>query len=296
MSVLITGSSGFIGSRLARMLVSHNIEVELFDVVDGKDICNIDTVRKSVAGKETVFHLAAVADVNEAKKHPLRTLATNVKGTWNMAMACMEYDVDMFFASTCAVYGNQKRHPVSELSTPNPAELYASSKLAGEDVVRGFHNTYGLPYNIMRFATVYGEGTKPSLGTHILMGQAIRGEPITVHGDGKQTRALTYILDIVDGITALYESGRINSTWNIATDEEVSALRMAQDIKKITGSKSEIIFVPQRTGQTFKESIATAKMEAEVGWSANTSWKDGLLRMYEWFRSTNQVSNKYDIV
>ncbi len=293
-SILITGGRGFIGSQLMRRL-SEKYEVESFDIADGQDLRNLEQVRKAVKGKFAVFHLAAVADLNWARAHPLETMQINVQGTWNVAYACEEYRTRLFFASTCCIFGNQRVHPATEESLPNPAEIYACSKLAGEYIIKGFHHTYGLEYNLMRFATIYGEGTRPALATHIFLGQALRGEPLTVHGDGKQTRTLTYIGDLVDAVIALYHSGRINGVWNMSNTEEISATKMAEDIKEITGSKSKIVFIPQRVGQTYRESISADKMMKEVGWKAKVGWDEGIRRMYQWFVSTNQIENTYQI-
>jgi len=292
--ILVTGANGFIGSKLIERLAKDN-DVESFDnsIESYHDLRNLSWVRKAIEGKDVVFHLAAVADLNWARVHPIETMEINVKGTWNVAYACKEYGAKLYYASTCCTYGNQKAHPEDETMLPNPSEIYACSKLAGENVIKGFHFTYELQYNMMRFATIYGEGTRPALGTHIFLGQAIRGEPITIHGDGKQTRTLTYITDLVDAITSLYESGRMNDVWNMSTEEEVSANQMAESIKAITKSESKIVYISQRVGQTFKESISAEKMKNEVGWQARIKWQDGITKMFQWFIDTQQVDNIY---
>lgn len=294
MNVLVTGSAGFIASKLVDRLKEDPLNyVEGFDLTKGQDLCNMGQVKRAVEYKDVVFHLAAVADLNWARVHPDETELINVRGTWNVAQACSKFGAQLFFASTCCTFGEQKVHPSTEESLPNPGEIYACSKLAGENLIKGVHHTYGLDYNMMRFATIYGPGTRPALATHIFMGQALRGEPITVHGDGKQTRTLTYVDDLVDGIIALWKSDKINDVWNLSTEEEVSAIQMAEDIKRITESRSEIVFIPQRVGQTYRESISAEKMRREVGWEAKTSWKCGIQHMYRWFVETNQVVNKY---
>ncbi len=293
-TILITGGAGFIGSHLRKRL-AKNHDVECFDSALGVDLRNMSQVCRAAKGNSVVFHLAAIADLNWARLHPIETMDINIKGTWNVAYACMEAGAKLFFASTCCCYGNQPVHPVNEETLPNPAEIYACSKLAGENIIRGFHLSYGLQYNLMRFATIYGEGTRSALATHIFLGQALRGEPITVHGDGSQTRTLTHISDLVDGIAGLYESGRMNDVWNLTATEEISALRMAENIKAITGSKSEIMFIPQRIGQTFRESISAEKMKREIGWQSKVKWDDGIRRMYRWFIDTNQLETVYKV-
>jgi nucleoside-diphosphate-sugar epimerase len=217
----------------------------------------------------------------------------NIKGTWNIAYACSKHDIPLYYASTCCVYGQQKVHPSTEESKPNPSEIYACSKLAGENVIMGYHHTYGLKYNFMRFATIYGEGCRCALGTHIFMGQALRGEPITVHGNGKQTRTLTYVGDLIDAIYMLYKSKKMNGIWNLTNEREISANEMVYVAKNITKSKSPIVYIPQRVGQTFKEQISAQKMLKEVGWKAKVDFEEGMARQYKWFVANNEVKNIY---
>jgi nucleoside-diphosphate-sugar epimerase len=224
------------------------------------------------------------------------TAEINVNGTRNIALACEKSGAKLYFASTCGVYGNQNHHPIDETDTPNPTEVYAQSKLAGESVIRKVGVVSDkLRYTIMRFATVYGPGTKPSLGTHIFFRQAVKGEPITIHGDGSQTRTLTYVDDLIDAVITLYQVGLSGTfgTWNIANEEEVSARKMAETIKSVTRSKSELIFISQRSGQTTHESISTDKIYRDTGWKAKVSWNDGVRLMYKWFRETGQENNVY---
>lgn len=291
--ILITGGRGFIGSKLTEALTKLGDDCETFDMVNGQDLRNPGQVAEFVRGKKCVFHLAAVADLNWARAHPEETMDINVKGTWNVALACHEYKARLYYASTCCVFGHQNNHPTDETALPNPAEIYACSKLAGEDVIKGFHHTYGLEYNFMRFATIYGEGTRPALGTHIFFGQALRGEPITVHGKGTQTRTLTHVDDLVSAIVALYKSDKVNDVWNMSNTEEISAFKMAVDIKVLTGSNSPIKFIPQRIGQTMKEIISVDKIKREIGWEPQITWQEGLERMYKWYLDTGQVHNHY---
>jgi nucleoside-diphosphate-sugar epimerase len=211
-----------------------------------------------------------------------------------VAESCVKHQAKLFYASTCCVYGNQEVHPVTEKTLPNPAEIYACSKLAGEQVIRGFGLMYSLPYNFMRFATIYGPGLRPALGVHIFLGQALRGEPITVHGRGEQTRTLTYIDDLIDGIIALQTSGKENESWNLTAEREISAMEMAKVAKEIASSDAPIVLVPQRPGQTFKEQISAQKMKDLTGWVAKTSFEDGMAKTFEWFKETGQIAYKYE--
>lgn len=283
MIIMVTGSSGFIASKLVNRLLSEGHHVKLFDKTIGNDILDLEMTKRAIKGMDVVFHLAAIADLNWAREHPLETYDINVTGTRNVAWACHEYDARLYYASTVCCYGNQKVHPSTEETLPNPSEIYACTKLAGENIIKGIHHTYGLDYNLMRFATIYGPGAREALATSIFLKQALRGEPITVHGDGKQTRTLTYVDDLVDAQISLLNSEKVNEIWNMSAGEGISALRMAEDIKRLTKSDSPIVHVEQRVGQTFKEVISSEKMERETSWKAKTSWEDGIAKMLDWY-------------
>ena len=278
--ILVTGGSGFIGTKLVESLRALGNEVSTFSTAQGKDIRNISQVREAIQHKDTVFHLAAIVNLNKLKENPTEAMEINIQGTWNIAEACSRYKAKLYYASTCGVYGNQKQYPITEEAPPNPTEIYTCSKLAGENVIEGFHHTYGLEYIIMRFATIYGEGARPATGIHTLFRQALRNEPITIHGDGKQTRTLTYIDDLISGIIALYKSGKTNGVWNLTTKEEISANQMVKDIKQLTGSKSKVIHTDQRIGQIYKQQISAQKILKDTGWQAKTRWNKGIKNLH----------------
>lgn len=284
LKVLVTGGSGFIGKALIGRLEKEGYSVENFDLSQGQDLRNKSQVDKTIKGKDVVMHLAAVADLNWAREHPDETMDINIGGTINVAQACTKHKAILFYASTCCVYGNQDSHPTSEKAFLNPAEIYACTKLAGEYVIKGYNLMYGLRYNNIRFATIYGPGMRPALGVYIFFKQALKGEPITVHGDGLQTRTLTYIDDLIEGIIALLKSGIVNKNINLSAEEEISALDMAQMIKELTKSKSPIVHIEQRPGQTFREAIDASYAKELIGWQTETSFKEGLEKTYQWIK------------
>lgn len=287
MKILVTGSAGFIGARTVEKLKERGHEIIPYDVVTGQNLMNFQQLSKAIQECDEVLHIAAAADLNWIKEHPYDGVILNIAATHNVAHLCAKYKKRMIYASTVCVYGNQKEHPETEETLPNPSELYACSKYAAEWVVRGYGYNYGMPWTILRFATIYGEGMREALGAHIFFTQAMKGEPITVHGDGKQERTLTYIDDLVDGIVKATENkeGSKNDVFNLTAEEPISANKMAEDIKEITGSKSEIVNIPQRANQTIKEEISAKKALSKFGWKANTSWDDGLKKTYDWMKT-----------
>jgi UDP-glucose 4-epimerase len=290
---LVTGGRGFIGGALVERLRGLGHEVGVFDKVDGQDILDPAAVDRAVEGMDAVFHIAAAADLNWARDHPRESMALNVEGTTNIVDACAPRGVRLLYASTCCVYGNQEHHPEDESTLPNPSEIYACSKLAGEYVVLGYHRMFGMPFTILRFATIYGPGMRDALAVHVFLDQALRGQPFTVHGDGTQTRTLTYIDDLIDGCVAALDKGH-NETLNLSTEEEITVRDMIDRIKTLTGSKSDIRFIAQRPGQVLREAIDASRARRVLGWVARTSFQEGLERTYDWMLSKYATNEKQE--
>lgn len=285
MKILVTGGEGFVGKPLLERLKKQGHEVESFDLINGQDLLNREQVMKAVEGKDVVFHLAAMADLNVSREKPLLNTEVNVIGTINIAEACWRAKTKLYYISTCCVYGNQEKHPTDEKSSLNPTEIYACSKLAGEYVVLGYAKTCGLEYNILRLATIYGPGMRPALVIHVFLDQAMNNNPITIHGDGKQTRTFTYIDDIIDGIMACFDNNVEGEIFNITHEKDYSVLDIAELAKKVVGNEPEITFVGQRPGQVFLEKISAQEAKDMLGWEAKVDIEEGIKRTYEWLKT-----------
>lgn len=292
--VLVTGGKGFIGSKVVEKLTQMGFEVSTYDIVDGQDLMQMDELEVAIRETDVVFHIAAEADLTRMMNTPAEGFVgvmKNVYATNNVAFLCSMYQKWLIYASTVCVYGNVEEHPEREDTTlPNPSELYACSKYAGEWIVKGYGHNYGMPWTIQRYATIYGEGMRPALGMHIFFRQAMTGRDITVHGDGKQDRTLTYIHDLVDGIVApLQSEGNAkrakSNIFNLTTNEPISAIKMAQDIKELVNNEVNIVHVEQRNNQTYHEDFDVTKAVELLGWEAKTSWEDGLRQTYEWMKT-----------
>ncbi len=288
--ILLTGDRGFIASKVKQRLLEEGHDVFGYDIVAGQDLLNVAQLELAVQKVDVVYHIAAQADLTQMSKSVedgRKGVLINVEGTHNVAYLCAKHKKWVIYASTVCVYGNVTDHPEKEDSTlPNPSELYSCSKYAGEWLVRGYGLNYGMPWTSLRFATIYGEGMRKALGLHIFFRQAAAGEPITVHGDGKQVRTLTFIDDLVDGIVAplTHEDAAKGQVFNLSSSEPISALRMAEDVKLLTGSRSAIKFIEQRANQTIHEDFDVSKAEKLLGWKAKTPWEEGLKKTYEWMK------------
>lgn len=293
MKILVTGNKGFIASKVCDRLTFEGHEVFGFDIIRNQDILNYESVSEAVRNYDVVLHLAAQANLYKMTSldGAMEGTNLNVVGTHNIAHACSKWKKRLIYASTVCVYGEQLLHPVMEdLSLPNPAELYAFTKLAGELLIKGYGSNFELNYSILRFATIYGPGMRDALGCSVFFRQALKGDQITVHGDGSQERTLTYVEDLVDGIVSTINSTQSHGkTINLSSTDRISALRMATDIKNLTKSKSEIVFIEQRPNQVFKEDFSTENATDYLGWSAKTSWSTGLQKTYEWFTNKQSI-------
>lgn len=290
MKILVTGSSGFIGKPTFDRLAAAGHAVVPFDVRSGQDMLDRAAVEKAVADVDMVYHIAAQADLTKIKQFDdaYKAVELNVTATHNIAYACAKKSAWLVYASTCCVYGNQKEHPEREDSTlPNPSELYAFSKLAGEEIIRGYGLNFGMPWTILRFATIYGPGMREALATHIFFDQAYRGADITVHGTGEQDRTLTYIDDLVDGIVAVHtHSQSKGQIINLTANESISANKMAEDIKRLVNSPSKIAHITDRPNQTYHELFETEKAREFLDWQAQTTWIEGLHKTALWLEQT----------
>lgn len=290
--ILVTGSSGFIASKLVERLVSLGHEVITFDITEGYDILDLPLLEEEIKVVDVVYHLAAQADLTVMAKTPeagYSGVMLNVQGTHNVAYACAKHNKWMIYASTVCVYGNVDTHPEKEDSTlPNPSELYATSKYAGEWLMRGYGYNYGMEWTSLRFATIYGEGMRSALGMHVFFTQALKGEPITVHGDGTQDRTLTYVDDLVDGIVAplIHKEQAVGQIFNLSTSLPISATKMAEDIKALTGSQSPITYIEQRKNQTQHEDFDVSKAKNLLEWEAKTPWAEGLQKTLLWMQKS----------
>lgn len=282
MKILITGNSGFLGIKLTKTLSQKN-EVYGFDVKEGKDIRNYNQVDQAIKKIDVVIHAAAVADLYIADENVDNTWDINVLGTINVSKACSKYNKKNIYISTVCVYGNQKKFPVTELTLPQPTEIYAWSKYAGEQVVQGQHSRFGTDFMILRIATFYGPEMRTSLVPYVFMKQTLEGKDITIHGNGNQTRTFTYIDDVVDGIVSVVNSNIKNEILNITTEEEISVNNLAKITKDITNSKSKIVHLKDRPGQIYIEKISAQKAYEFLGWQAKINFKEGMDKVYNWF-------------
>lgn len=290
MKILVTGGKGAIGAWLMKRLGELGHEPISYDMLDGQDLFDLTQLERAVQSVDAVYHLAAQANLNYMRsiEGAHDGVILNIGATDNVAHLCAKYGKWLLYVSTMCIYGDVDVHPVREDTTlPNPSEIYAASKYAAEWVIHGHGSSFNLPYTVLRIATVYGPGMRPELGVHVFLRQALKDEPITVHGDGTQERTLTYVDDVIEGLVAplTNRASARGQIFNISAVERISAIRMAEQIKALANSNSKIVFVPQRPHNTAREDVDVTKAKQRLGWESKVSFAEGLARTLSWMRT-----------
>jgi UDP-glucose 4-epimerase len=268
----VTGGAGFIGSHLVEHLLSRGDQVLVLDDLSTGNLANLSAVRDNprfkfvqgtildpavvldcVSQSDRVFHLAAAVGVKLIVEHPLASLRANIHGTENVLMVCAETGATLLLASTSEIYGKNESDSLSEdsdrvLGSPLKSRWsYAAAKGIDEAFAHAYWTEFGTPVSIVRLFNTVGPRQKGRYGMVVpnLVGQALRGDPLTVFGDGRQTRCFSSVTDIVPAIVRIAESTKAyGQAYNLGGADEISILELAELVIQETGSTSEIQFVP----------------------------------------------------
>lgn len=316
MKILITGGGGFVGSHLADAFVARGDDVSIIDTGSVNkvrhlmgtpnfhyirdSIFNLEILETLISRADLIYHLAAVVGVEYYVGDPYEVLNVNVNGTQNVLKLAFKHGKKVVFGSTSEVYGRNPKVPWSEDddrvigSTRIDRWCYSTSKAVGEHFCFAYHKM-GLPVTITRYFNAYGPRLdKIDVGRiiTIFMGQVLRNQPVTVIGDGKQTRCFTYIDDVIKAtVAAGIAPNTDGDIFNIGTAVETSILDLAQAMITISGSSSTIKFVTQESvyGTSYEDIPRrvpdNTKMMTTLGVTAETTLTDGLRRTIDWFRS-----------
>ena len=293
MKFLVTGGSGFIGSHLVHRLQSHGPVTVLDNLSTGKEtnlqglscrllrgsILDPNSLQDALNGVTHVFHLAAMVSVPESVAHPDRCHEMNVEGTRLVLAAAARAGAQrLVLASSCAIYGNDPTMPKTETLPPAPASPYAQSKLAGEALCL----SSPLPAVALRFFNVFGPRQDPqgpyAAAVPKLLQAALAGTPLPIHGDGLQTRDFIFVEDVTSALlhTALHP--KMTGSYNVASGQSISILKLAQTILATTQSTSPITYSPARTADVRFSSASIARLLA-TGWQPSVDLLSGLRQM-----------------
>jgi dTDP-glucose 4,6-dehydratase len=306
MRVLVTGGAGFLGSHLCDRLLAEGHEVIAMDNLltgNKRNIAHLEgrrgfsfvfhDVTKYIAVDgplDAVLHFASPASPIDYLDLPIQTLKVGSLGTHNALGLAQARGARFLLASTSEVYGDPLVHPQPETYWGNvnpigPRGVYDEAKRFAEALTMGYQRANGVDTRIVRIFNTYGERMRPRDGRVVpaLIGQALAGEPMTVFGDGSQTRSFCYVSDLIDGIYRLLLSNE-KAPVNIGNPAELSVLEFAKTIQKLTGTKSEIVFklLPVDDPRVRQPDIAKARRC--LGWEPKVPLEEGLPRTIDYFR------------
>jgi UDP-glucose 4-epimerase len=300
--VLITGGAGFIGSHLVRHF-DGQAEVTVLDDLRSGYARNLDgttcrflrgsildaaALREAMAGADEVYHLAAMISVPESVAKPAECAELNTEGTRRVLDAAVAAGArKVVLASSAAIYGDNPTVPKLESMSPEPKSPYAETKLAGERLLEACRQTHGLGTTSLRFFNVFGPRQDPrsayAAAVPIFIAKALRHEPIGIHGDGGQTRDFVHVTDIVGALAYAGASADMHGTYNVGYGRSQSILELAQEILRLTGSKSAIEHLAPRAGDV-RHSLASTERLLSAGWKPKSSVHSGLSETVDYFR------------
>ena len=312
---LLAGGGGFVGSHLAELFLARGDEVIVIDnfatgrrsniahLADHAQFTLIDhditrPLPEFDSKFDAVLDLASPASPADFATMPLEILAVGSTGTTNLLDLAVAHSACFFLASTSEVYGDPLVHPQPEsywgnVSSIGPRSCYDEAKRFSEAITMAYHRVHGLDVRIARIFNTYGERMRPDDGRVVnrLVVQALRGEPITLHGDGSQTRSFCHVADEILGLAAVLE-GHLTGPINVGNPNEFTIRQLAELVVDLTDSPSKIITVPlppEREGDPAQRRPDISLISGVYGWKPVIELTDGLTRMIEWFRTAEGI-------
>jgi dTDP-glucose 4,6-dehydratase len=309
--VLVTGGAGFLGSHLCDFLLAHGCDVVCMDnlltgsldniahIQDPRfifveyDVTNFITIKGDL---DYVLHFASPASPIDYLELPIQTLKVGSLGTYRALGLAKARGARFLLASTSEVYGDPLVHPQREdywgnVNPVGPRGVYDEAKRFAEAITMAYHRFHQVDSRIVRIFNTYGSRMRLTDGRAIptFIRQALRGEPLTMYGDGSQTRSFTYVSDLIEGIWRLMHAP-VNDPVNIGNPREMTLLELARHVLRATGSRSEIVFRPLPTDDPKVRQPDIGKAKRVLGWQPTVELEEGLARTVEWCRAVEQRS------
>jgi dTDP-glucose 4,6-dehydratase len=304
--VVVSGAAGFLGSHLCRALLARGDEVVAIDNLLTGRLDNIEELfgrpeftfqnmnvsdYVHVSGQvDAVLHFASPASPVDYLEHPIPTLKVGSVGTFHLLGLAKDKGAKFFLASTSEVYGDPVVHPQTEdywgnVNPIGPRGVYDEAKRFAEAMTMAYHRSHGLDVRIVRIFNTYGERMRPNDGRVVsnFIVQAIQGKPITVYGDGSQTRSFCYVEDEVRGLLGLLDSDYVGPV-NIGNPDEFTIRELADIVIDVTGSSSEVIFEPLPIDDPTQRKPDITLAKSLFGWEPQIPLREGLQRTIPWFK------------
>jgi dTDP-glucose 4,6-dehydratase len=304
MRCVVTGGAGFLGSHICRALLDRGDEVVALDNLLTSRLNNIEelfgqkgftfvehdvTNFVHVSGRvDAVMHFASPASPVDYLEHPIKTLKVGSLGTHKTLGLAKDKGARYMLASTSEVYGDPQVHPQTEaywghVNPVGPRGVYDEAKRFAEAMTMAYHRSHGVDVRIVRIFNTYGPRLRPRDGRVVsnFLVQALEGKPLTVYGDGSQTRSFCYVEDEVRGLIALLDSDHVGPV-NIGNPNEFTVLELARKVIELTGSSSEVVFDPLPVDDPTQRQPDITLAKKVLGWEPQIALDEGLRRTAEW--------------
>ena len=299
MHILVTGGAGFIGSRLVKALLEAGHEVTAFDNISKGTFSQVPYEARCIEGDigdekavasvfsekpiDIVFHEAPQRRLSDSQDFSENDVIGSLTGLKVVLDQCCRHSVKKFiFSSSAAVYGEPVRVPVREEDELSPINFDGQGKAAAEDCIRRYHGAYGLPYVILRYANVYGEGEEDSVVSRFTRAVAY-GEDMTIYGDGEQSRDFIYVDDVVRANLAAMADEGLAETYNIGTQMETTINALKVILLYFTHAGISISYEDARPGDVHCSALHSEKAEKILNWRPKMKLMPGLMAMYQYF-------------
>lgn len=313
MHVLVTGGSGFIGSHLCAALLAQGHRVTCVDNLSTGSARNVESLLSHrdfillqhdvvqplpyEVAPDIIFHLASPASVPDYLARPLETLAVNSDGTRAMLELARRHHSKFLFTSTSEIYGDPLVHPQPEtywgnVGTLGPRACYDEGKRFGEALVMAYVRVHEVDARIVRIFNTYGPHSRPDDGRIVpnFVMQALRNEPITIYGDGSQTRSFCYVSDMVQGLlSAMFSAGTRGEVFNLGNPDEYTVRDFAQQIARHLGSVAGVIYCPLPVDDPTRRCPDISKARRVLGWEPTTDLETGMDQTIRWFRDVGSA-------
>lgn len=280
MSILVTGGSGFIGSHIVDKLIDDNRNVKVFDIrkLHRKDvefiqgsIVSLKELNAAMKDVEYIFHIAALSNINKVVETPLKAVDLNIMSTAKVLEAARNSGVERVIYASSYFVDSEKGH------------LYTTTKASSEMLCKDYYTLYGLLFTILRYGTAYGPRSRGEDVISIFVKRAVSHQPLTIHGDGNQSRNFISVEDLAEGNVAALKDVAKNQTYNLEGMRPISVKEVAETVKKLIGDV-EIEYKEERPRDFEGKIVSAEKAKKELGWEPKVDFEEGVRRYIEWYK------------